>query len=149
MPKASKNRLIGAALILLAAGVLGAMQWLPGPTPPNVDPFWATPEHKKNMEAGRQIKGMVIDAQRNPISGAVVTLTVVGSGKLQGSTVSADDGTYSINGVPPFQDYKLQAKFKNNASPLHEVSQYNTAPSLFFVLELPQKGAKKPAPPKS
>jgi hypothetical protein len=90
----------------------------------------------KEKKPSRVVRGAVLDAKDNPISGAVVILTDLSTGK-QSATFTGDDGRYQYSDLNPMRDYEVQAKYKDMSSEVRKVSYIDPRNRIVIDLRIP------------
>jgi hypothetical protein len=127
-------------LCLLTAGV-GAAQSTPGTNPGARDPDVFLDNHrpikpKKDKPAtSRSVTGKVVDESGTPLEGALVTLTNTKS-KEKTTFITKNDGRYNFDDLSFTTDYKLEAKYKDQASAARNLSQYDRTASIVRILRI-------------
>ena len=82
---------------------------------------------KKDKEEDklRMVQGVVMDAQENPLVGAVVQLK--NSKTLQvRSFITQEKGVYQFHGLDPNTDYTLKADYQGASSPWRTLSSFDS-----------------------
>jgi hypothetical protein len=80
---------------------------------------------KKEEEKLRMVQGAVLDAQDNPLVGAVVQLK--NSKTLQvRSFITQDKGVYQFHGLDPNVDYTLKADYQGASSASRTLSSFDS-----------------------
>jgi len=73
----------------------------------------------------RMVQGVVMDAQENPLVGAVVQLK--NSKTLQvRSFITQEKGAYQFHGLDPNTDYTLKADYQGASSPWKTLSSFDS-----------------------
>ena len=85
---------LAAVALLVSAGLLGQEQ---------------TRKEKRDEAKLRSVMGLVLDAQEQPASGAVVQLKDMRTLQVR-SFITQNDGQYHFSGLRPDIDYQLTAK---------------------------------------
>jgi Carboxypeptidase regulatory-like domain len=104
------------------------------------------PKYKKDKTpTSRYLHGTVTDDTNQPVQGALVTLTN-NKTKEKLTFITKKDGRYHFDDLSFTVDYGVQARYKNEASELRKISQYDNRPDVVRMLELqsPEEAAKKP-----
>src|ERR1700730_14128700 len=84
----------------------------------------------------RMVQGVVIDAQDNPLVGAVVQLK--NSKTLQvRSFITQENGTYQFHGLDPNVDYLLKADYQDGSSPWKTLSSFDSRKQATMNLKIP------------
>ncbi len=97
----------------------------------------ATPAHaKKKLKPSRTVTGVVLDQSENPLSGAVVNMKDVQTGK-ELSLYTQSDGRYSFTDLNPDHDYQLQASYKGDKSEMRTASSFDTRNDIVLNLHIP------------
>jgi hypothetical protein len=91
---------------------------------------------KKKQVVPRTVAGMVVDGSSNPISGAVVEMTDVQTGKKT-AMFTGQNGHYSFSGLDANHDYKLQATFKGISSNVRTASSFDTRNQIVLNFQIP------------
>lgn len=91
---------------------------------------------KKKRVVPRTVAGMVVDGSSDPISGAVVEMTDVQTGKKT-AMFTGHDGHYSFSGLDENHDYKLQATFKGISSDVRTASSFDTRNRIVLNFQIP------------
>jgi TonB-dependent starch-binding outer membrane protein SusC len=91
---------------------------------------------KKKQAVPRTVAGMVVDGSNNPISGAVVEMTDVQTGKKI-AMFTQQNGHYSFSGLDANHDYKLQATFKGISSDVRTASSFDTRNRIVLNFQIP------------
>ncbi len=73
----------------------------------------------------RMVHGAVMDAQDNPIVGAVVQLKNAKTLQVR-SFITQDKGTYQFHGLDPNVDYSLRAEFQGASSQTRTLSSFDS-----------------------
>jgi hypothetical protein len=113
---------------------------------------------KEKAATSRTVSGHVTDESGQALPGALVTLTDKKTNEKT-NFFTKKDGRYEFADLIFNRDYEVQAKYKDKASPLRKISQYDSAPRPVRTLEIPTMAsaassataaaaANQPAPPK-
>jgi hypothetical protein len=73
----------------------------------------------------RNLTGIVLDPDGNPLAGAVVQLKNMKSLQVR-SFITQEDGGYSFPGLSKDIDYEVRADFKGGTSPVRKLTIYDT-----------------------
>lgn len=98
-------------------------------------------EQQKQNAAQRALRGVVTDADGNPVVGAVVKLTNARTQKVV-SLVTREKGEYSFSGLIRDDNYQIKATFKERESPPHTLSTYDPRPAPVVNLQLSESATK-------
>jgi len=90
---------------------------------------------KEKAPTSRTVTGQVIDENGQALQGALVTLT---DKKTNAKTdfFTKKDGHYQFADLSFTNDYEVQAKYKDKASEVRKLSQYDTLPRPVRLLEI-------------
>ena len=91
---------------------------------------------KKEEKPSRTVAGVVTDENENPITGAVVVLTDLQTGKKSATYTSAD-GAYQYADLQVTRDYEIQASYKGISSRLRKVSSVDPRRRVTVNLRIP------------
>ena len=93
------------------------------------------PPKKEKAPTSRTVTGQVVDESGQALEGAMVTLT---DKKTREKTnfFTKKDGRYQFADLSFTIDYELQARYKDKASEVRKLSQYDTAPRPVRFLEI-------------
>ena len=87
-------------------------------------------------QQNRSVEGMVVDANDNPLPGAIVYLSSSTSRGVR-TYIVGDDGRYAFHALPPNTDLSLQAVYHKAKSPTRTVSQFDTRATIHIDLKVP------------
>lgn len=90
----------------------------------------------KEEKPSRTVLGVVSDENENPITGAVVTITDLQTGKKT-ATYTGSDGAYLYAGLEVTRDYQVQASYKGISSQLRKVSTVDPRSRVTINLRIP------------
>jgi len=90
----------------------------------------------KEEKPSRTVAGVVTDENENPITGAVVVLTDLQTGK-KSATYTGADGAYLYAGLEVTRDYEVQASYKGISSQLRKVSTVDPRKRVTINLRIP------------
>jgi len=90
----------------------------------------------KEEKPSRTVAGVVTDENENPITGAVVTITDLQTGK-KSATYTGADGAYRYAGLEVSRDYEVQASYKGLSSRLRKVSTVDPRSLVTINLRIP------------
>lgn len=90
----------------------------------------------KKKPLTKTVQGEVLDGANNPIVGASVELTDETAGTTLGLFTEAG-GRYQFAGLKPSHDYKVQAKFKGQASDVRHASSLDDRGIVVLNLTIP------------
>ena len=90
----------------------------------------------KEKKPSRTVAGVVTDEHENPITGAVVTLTDLQTGK-KSATYTGADGAYLYAGLEVTRDYEIQASYNGLSSQLRKVSTVDPRARVTINLRIP------------
>ena len=90
----------------------------------------------KEEKPSRTVLGVVSDENENPITGAVVTITDLQTGK-KSATYTGADGAYLYAGLEVTRDYEVQASYKGISSQLRKVSTVDPRSRVTINLRIP------------
>jgi hypothetical protein len=85
----------------------------------------------------KTVSGVVLDEAENGIEGATIELTDLQTGKLV-AIYSQEKGQYSLSGLLPSHDYKIEASFKGSSSEVRQISSFDTRMRLVINLTIPR-----------
>jgi hypothetical protein len=92
-------------------------------------------EEQKKSAVERPLKGVVTDADGNPVAGAVVQLKNTRTLQVR-SFITKDKGEYFFAGLSKDVDYEVKAQFSGKASTPRRLSTFDTKPEPVINLEL-------------
>lgn len=148
----SKRLLFTVVAIAALAGIAAAQTSDPNPAhKPSVFLGNDLPKSKKDKApTSRTVTGKVTDSAGQPLEGALVTLTDTQSHEKT-TIITKKDGRYGFGDLSFSIDYELQARYKDMASELKKLSQYDHMPNVVRILEVapnptPATEAKKEPP---
>lgn len=90
---------------------------------------------KEKAPTSRTVTGQVVDENGQALEGALVTLTDKKS-NTKTDFFTKKDGRYQFADLSFTNDYEVQAKYKDKASEVRKLSQYDTAPRPVRFLEI-------------
>ncbi len=90
---------------------------------------------KEKAATSRTVSGQVTDETGQVLKGAMVTLTN-NKTKERTNFFTKQDGRYHFEDLSFTNDYEVQARYKDKASALRKLSQYDTAPKPVRMLEV-------------
>ncbi len=98
--------------------------------------FLATPllASKKELEI-RKVKGLVIDAEDTPISGAIVYLKNLKT-KRNLSVTTGDDGSFLFPDIDRKADYEIHAEYKGASSPVRTLTSLDPRLTISINLKI-------------
>ena len=130
----------------------------PSPTPPpdaaNIGNHRPLISKRDKAPTARTVSGQVVDAGRQPLEGALVTLTNTAT-KEKREFFTKKGGRYTFDDLSFTTDYQLQARYKDSSGDLKKLSQYDKSPKMVRILQIdtgkpaaePSAEAKKNPPP--
>ncbi len=153
------KRVVVASIATLTLAFLCAAQQTIDPalnTHPKDDATFGNQKSPKKEKAptSRTVTGQVVDDSGQVLEGAMVTLT---NKKTNEKTefFTKKDGRYQFADLSFTNDYEVQARYKDKASEVRRLSQYDTTPRPVRFLEIksgastaPASAAKNAGPPK-
>jgi Carboxypeptidase regulatory-like domain len=89
---------------------------------------------KKDKQQGRLLSGKVLDAQDNPVSGAIVYLSNMRNHDVK-TYIVGQDGSYRFPGLSTV-DYEVYAQFNNRKSDTRSVSQFDDRAQVYIDLKV-------------
>jgi hypothetical protein len=89
---------------------------------------------KKDKQQGRLLSGKVLDAQDNPVSGAIVYLSNMRNHEVK-TYIVGQDGSYRFPGLSTV-DYEVYAQFNNHKSDTRSVSQFDDRAQVYIDLRV-------------
>jgi len=100
----------------------------------------ALPFDKKSAEEEklRMVQGAVLDAQENPVVGAVVQLKNTKTLQIR-SFITQDKGLYQFHGLDPNVDYTLKAQSPAGASAERTLSSFDSRKQPVLNLKIEPK----------
>lgn len=96
-------------------------------------PYFLAKEKKK---VSRTVTGYVLDEADRGIVDAAVILTDLRTGE-KSATVSKEEGRYQFADLEPTHDYQIQAKYKDFASEVRQVSSLDARNRIVLNLKIP------------
>jgi hypothetical protein len=99
---------------------------------------WAQKGREKADPNVRTLEGIVTDAAKNPVKGAVVQLKDTRTLQVR-SFFTQDNGEYNFSGLRKDTDYEVKATFQDQASDTKRLSIYDTRDAPRIILELQKK----------
>jgi hypothetical protein len=117
--------MIAGAVLLLSAGLFGQEQ---------------TRKEKRDEAKLRSVMGMVVDAQDQPVSGAVVQLKDMRTLQVR-SFITQNDGAYKFFSLRPDIDYQVTARFGDMTAASRTLSIFDNRKEavMNFKLDKPEK----------
>jgi hypothetical protein len=145
---------IAAALCAARAQVPAASSPGAPPDAANLDNHRPLIPKKEKAPTSRTVSGQVVDANGQPLAGALVTLTNTAT-KEKREFFTKKGGRYTFEDLSFSIDYQLQARYKDTAGDLKKLSQYDKSPKMVRTLQVntgtaapePAAEAKKNPPP--
>jgi hypothetical protein len=95
---------------------------------------------KEKPPSTLKVSGVVTDKAENGISGAVVTLKDLQTGKTI-AIYTGVNGQYQFSDLDPHHDYQIQASFHGLASETRQISSLDTRRKLVINLTIPPPGS--------
>lgn len=92
-------------------------------------------QKKQKAPTSRTVKGQVVDDTGQPLQGALVTLTNTKTHEKE-TFFTKQGGHYNFEDLSFSIDYELQAKYKDQASDIRKLSQYDRSPRVVRILEI-------------
>jgi hypothetical protein len=89
---------------------------------------------KKDKQQGRLLSGKVLDAQDNPVAGAIVYLSNMRTHAVK-TYIVGQDGSYRFPGLSTV-DYEVYAQFNNRKSDTRSVSQFDDRSQVYIDLKI-------------
>ena len=116
---------LAAVALLVSAGLFGQEQ---------------TRKEKREEAKLRNVMGVVVDAQEQPVSGAVVQLKDMRTLQVR-SFITQNDGAYHFFGLRPDIDYQLTARFGDMTAAPRTLSIFDNRKEavMNFKLDKPEK----------
>ena len=123
--RSRRGLMMASAALLLSAGLFGQEQ---------------TRKEKRDEAKLRSVMGLVLDAQEQPASGAVVQLKDMRTLQVR-SFITQNDGAYKFFGLRPDIDYQLTARFGEMTAAQRTLSIFDTRKEavMNFKLDKPEK----------
>jgi Carboxypeptidase regulatory-like domain len=90
---------------------------------------------KEKAPTSRTVTGQVTDGSGQVLEGALVTLTDKKTNEKT-NFFTKKDGRYRFEELSFNNDYEVQARYKDKASPLRKLSQFDTTPNPVRILEI-------------
>ncbi len=120
-----RRLMIAGAILILAAGLGGQEQ---------------TRKEKRDEAKLRSVMGLVLDAQEQPASGAVVQLKDMRTLQVR-SFITQNDGQYHFSGLRPDIDYQVTAKSGDMTAAPRTLSIFDNRKEavMNFKLDKPEK----------
>ena len=99
-----------------------------------------TRKEKREEAKLRNVMGVVVDAQEQPVSGAVVQLKDMRTLQVR-SFITQNDGAYHFSGLRPDIDYQMTAKFGDMTAAPRTLSIFDNRKEavMNFKLDKPEK----------
>lgn len=102
-------------------------------------------QHKEKAPTTRTVSGKVVDEiSGTPLKGAIVTLTDLAKHEKRES-ITKEDGRYMFEDLSFSVDYELRARYKNAASDVRKLSQYDHTVKSVRILNIPEAEASSTA----
>ena len=95
-------------------------------------------DKKKGEAQNRSVKGAVVSADDQSVTGAVVQLKNTKTLQVR-SFYTKDDGTYYFQGLSPNIEYELKADFQGTSSPTKKLSSFDSRKEAIINLKLNPK----------
>ncbi len=123
--RSRRGLLMAGAAVILSAGLFGQEQ---------------TRKEKREEAKLRSLMGLVVDAQEQPASGAVVQLKDMRTLQVR-SFITQNDGQYHFSGLRPDIDYQVTAKFGDLTAAPRTLSIFDNRKEavMNFKLDKPEK----------
>ena len=86
----------------------------------------------------RMVQGVVMDAQENPITGAVVQLKNTKTLQIR-SFITQEKGVYQFHGLDPNVDYALKAQYQGASSAERTLSSFDSRKQPVINLKIEAK----------
>jgi phosphate-selective porin len=152
-----KRLIIGIAAMAAAVSIAAAQQAnAPAGPPPdaaNIGNNRSLLPKRQKAPTSRTVSGQVVDANGQPLEGALVTLTNMAT-KEKREFFTKKGGRYTFEDLSFTIDYQLQARYKDSNGELKKLSQYDKSPKMVRILQIdtgtqaePAAEAKKNPPP--
>ncbi len=123
--RSRRGLMMASAALLLSAGLFGQEQ---------------TRKEKREEAKLRSVMGLVVDAQDQPASGAVVQLKDMRTLQVR-SFITQNDGQYHFSGLRPDIDYQVTAKSGDMTAAPRTLSIFDNRKEavMNFKLDKPEK----------
>lgn len=138
-------------IVAMAATLSAAKAQAPATSSPGAPPDAANLDNhrplipkKEKAPTSRTVSGQVVDANGQPLEGALVTLTNT-STKEKREFFTKKGGRYNFDDLSFTIDYQLQARYKDSSGTLKKLSQYDKSPKMVRILEINTGAAAEPA----
>jgi hypothetical protein len=142
------HRCLLLCFVSLALVQTGALAQAPGGSkdPGSGTFIGGSKEKKEKAPTSRTLKGTVTDVSGKPLKGALVVLTNLNTNEKL-NFFTKQDGRYNFADLSFTQDYQVIAKWKEDASPVRKMSQYDRRPNIVYILavESANSNSDKPA----
>ena len=139
-------KLLAASILLLAAPAVCLFSQQIDPGNKNDAATFGNHHNSKPEKnpTSRTVTGQVTDKNGRVLEGAMVTLT---DKKTNDKTdfFTKKDGRYQFADLSFTKDYEVQARYKDKASELKKLSQFDRLPKPVRILEVPIYAPAKPA----
>lgn len=131
-----------AMVALIAAGSVLAQNAGAPPSQPQQTGVVSSPRKidpdAKESANQRQIEGIVLDADRNPIPKAIVQLKDMKTLQIR-SFITQADGTYRFAALKMDTDYELRATINEQSTPTKRVSSFESRKLVTINLQMEKK----------
>jgi hypothetical protein len=145
-----KRGLLGLFTTLAIVAVPAAAQQISDPNPAhvpdaNIGNNRPLISKKEKAPTSRTVTGKVVDeVSGTPLKGAIVTITDLSTHERR-EMITKDDGRFNFNDVSFSIDYELKARYKNSATDVRKLSQYDHTAKVVRILTVPD-ASSAPAP---
>ena len=100
---------------------------------------------KEKAPTSRTLTGKVVgEVSGTPLKGAIVTLTDLNTHE-QRSSITKEDGRFVFDDLSFTIDYEVKARYKNAATDVRKISQYDHMPKVVRILNMPEADGTAPA----
>lgn len=135
------RRLLLMITVFAAVAIPAAAQAVdnnPGHEPTaNIENHRPLIQKKEKAPTSRTVSGKVVDEISGaPIEGAIVTLTDLSTHEKR-ETITKQDGRYVFEDLSFSIDYELKARYKNVATDVRKLSQYDHTAKVVRILQIP------------
>lgn len=137
MKKKRTGELICSRALAAACGILALGLGLMTATPLRLSA-------KQKPAPTKTITGAVLDQSNQNVVGATVFLTDLETHHTD-AIYSGAAGVYNFSGLPPADDYRVQAKYKGLTSEIRKSSSFDTRPRVVLNLVLASPQSQKQA----
>ncbi len=103
-----------------------------------VAPLGANPAAASKDQRLRTVKGIVTDAQENPLFKAVVQIKNTKTLQVK-SFITDEKGAYHFQGLDPDLDYELKAEYGSTASGTRKVTSFDSRREVIINFKLDAK----------